>query len=108
MDLEADEDGCFPKVAEGDLVRLLADDHDFGTFLILARAEDDYLVARAEWADDEYRSPSGPYSMEYGDPSTGKQFEAAGLFYRAQVREGLLDYFRGGVRWREAHVWHEV
>jgi hypothetical protein len=108
MDLEAEEDGCFPKVAEGDVVRLLADSHDFGTFLILARAEDDFLVARAEWADGEYRSPSGPYSMEHGDPVTGKQFEAAGLFDRGQVRKALLDYIRGGVQWREGQVWREV
>jgi hypothetical protein len=108
MNLETDEDRCFPNVAEGDVIRLPADGHDFGTFFILARAEGDYLVARAEWPRGEWRSPLGPYSMEYGDSITGKQFEAIGLFDRARVREALLDYFRGGVRWRERHEWREV
>jgi hypothetical protein len=108
MDAETDEDRCFRNVAEADVVRLLVDGHDFGMFFILARGEGDYLVARAEWVGGHQRSWRGPYSMEYGDPVTGKQFEAAGLIDRAQVRQALLDYFRGGFRWREAHVWREV
>lgn len=112
MDLTTEELGEFTNVETDDLVRIL-DEDAFGGFVILSRAEEEFLQAGNNWSPDDEcatfleRYDSDPWVLEYREPS-GKQYQTCRNVTLAEVKEAFLSYLRGGTEWRDRFEWSEI
>src|SRR5262245_4423421 len=128
MELSLANNDVIADAGEDDVCRTFADGADFGPYAILSPSDEEFLqVAEARWAtretedrgawcrDYEAKTAHIPksrrpdwYVLEYRDPEQDAVFIATHVLSRAEVRETVLDYIRGGTRWRRARSWEHL
>lgn len=129
MELSLANNDVFADVGEADIRRAFADEADFGNYAILAPSDEEFLqVAEAQWATRETedigawckdfeskvahlprnaRKPTW-YVLEYRDPNQETVFIATHVLSRDEVRDVVLDYIRGGTKWRRGRSWEHL
>lgn len=129
MELSLANNDVFEEVAENQIEQAFADGADFGPYAILAPSDDEFLqVAEAQWATretddvgawcDDYekktshlprnaRKPAW-YVLEYRDPEQDAVFIATRVLSRAEVRDVILEFYRGGTEWRRQQSWEHL
>jgi hypothetical protein len=129
MELSLANNDVFPDAVEDDVRRAFAEESDFGPYAILSPSDDEFLqVAEAQWASREtddrgawcrdYESKTSHlpknarkpawYVLEYRDPDEETVFIATHVLSRAEVRDAVLDYIRGGTHWRRGRSWEHL
>ncbi|HTI51916.1 MAG TPA: hypothetical protein VL475_13225 [Planctomycetaceae bacterium] len=129
MELSLANNDTFPDAGEDEIRRAFADESDFGPYAILSPSDEEFLqVAEAQWAtretDDvgawcqDYEAKTGHlprnarrpawYVLEYRDPEQDAVFIATRVLSRSEVCEAVLDYIRGGTKWRRGRSWEHL
>lgn len=129
MELSLANNDVFENAEESDVLRAFDDSTDFGPYAILSPSDEEFLqVAEAQWAtretedvgawcqDYEAKTAHLPrnarkpawYVLEYRDPDQDAVFIATRVLSRSEVCEAVLDYIRGGTKWRRGRSWEHL
>jgi hypothetical protein len=101
MDLFTFGSGRSQNVSEEELLAALADDKAHGEGFSLENEDGSASVATGE----EF----GPYTLEYfPSKRSGTHLRTCDELKKQEVRTAMVDFFRGGLAWRESYSWHEV
>ena len=113
MQLTTEDLGEITALRADQIAGILNDDA-FGSFVILAKSDSEFIQAANNWSPDDTceafveRHGSDPWILEYRDASSGKQFQATRNVTLAETRDAFLDYLRGGFEWRTRFQWAQI
>ncbi|MEX0728187.1 MAG: hypothetical protein WD065_18100, partial [Planctomycetaceae bacterium] len=100
MDLETAQSIFVKNATQEDIENAFADDFGRGEFIILTADDGSFIQACGE--------VEGPYTLEYRDALSNKQFTATLELTKEEVKQAFLHYLRGDANWRESHTWNEI
>ena len=104
MNLQAEDLPMLRNVDQTDIESAFS--QAFGKFIILLGEDGGFIQAADVWAPDS--GASDPFTLEYRDCVSSKQYATTEPVTLEQVRLAFLDYFRGGDLWRQSHTWEEL
>ncbi|MDF3129947.1 hypothetical protein P0Y35_12135 [Kiritimatiellaeota bacterium B1221] len=97
MELRTENSLFYQDVSSEELLDAFANDCNRGSFVILSKADQEYIQASGEG--------EGPYVIEYREGDEVSHFHGGEDLTKAQIQAAFLKYLHGDVSWKSDLNW---